>query len=81
MFNRIRSKRLPTDIQRVALRKLNMIHAATSINDLRIPPSNRLEKLKADRNCRYSVRINDQWRICFKWWGNDAYDVEIADYH
>lgn len=81
LFNRIKSKKFPADIYKTALRKLIMIHAAASLNDLRIPPSNRLEQLKGDRKGQYSIRINDKWRICFKWVANDAYDVEIVDYH
>lgn len=75
------SRRLPNDIQRVALRKLRMIHNAQNLADLRLPPANRLEKLSGDRSGRYSIRINDQWRICFHWSDNDAYQVEIVDYH
>ena len=75
------SPRLPRDIQRVALRKLYVIHRSRNLNDLRVPPANRLEKLKASRAGRYSIRINDQWRICFRWVGTDAYEVEIVDYH
>jgi toxin HigB-1 len=72
----------PGDIQRTALRKLLLIDAATSINDLRSPPGNRLEKLSGDRSGQYSIRINDQWRICFSWTDeNNAIDVEIVDYH
>lgn len=81
IFNRQRSRKLPSDIQQVALRKLRMINRAMSLNDLRIPPANRLEKLKGGRQGQYSIRINDQWRICFKWQDGDAYDVEIVDYH
>ncbi len=81
LFNRERSRKLPPDIQIVARRKLEMIHAAGSVQDLRIPPSNRLEKLKGDRNDSYSIRINDQWRICFRWEEGDAIEVEIVDYH
>jgi proteic killer suppression protein len=76
-----RSRKLPSDIQQVALRKLRMINNAVSLNDLRVPPANRLEKLIGDRMGQHSVRINDQWRICFRWEGNDAYEVEITDYH
>ena len=65
----------------VAYRKLRYLNNAQTLNDLRIPPANRLEKLKGDRSGQHSIRINDQWRICFRWRGNDAYDVEIADYH
>ena len=81
LLRRERSKTLPGDLQRVALRKLRMLNRATSLEDLRVPPANRLEKLKGDRSGQYSIRINDQWRICFHWRGNDAYDVEIVDYH
>jgi proteic killer suppression protein len=73
--------KLPIDIQQVSLRKLRMINNAKSINDLRIPPANRLEKLKGDREGQYSIRINDQWRICFIWQAGEAYEVEITDYH
>ena len=76
-----RSRKLPSDIQQVALRKLRMINNAVSLNDLRVPPANRLEKLIGDRAGQHSVRINDQWRICFRWEGSDAYEVEITDYH
>lgn len=75
------SRRLPRDIQRVALRKLYVIHRSQSLNDLRVPPANRLEKLKGSRAGQHSIRINDQWRVCFRWVGADAYDVEIVDYH
>lgn len=68
-------------IERVALRKLDMIQAATKVDTLRIPPANHLELLKGDREGQYSIRINDQWRICFRWDGADALDVEIVDYH
>jgi proteic killer suppression protein len=76
-----RSKRLPNQIQHIARRKLRMINAAVNINDLRIPPANRLEKLKSDWRGHYSIRINDQWRIVFKWHENDAFKVQIVDYH
>lgn len=72
---------MPGDIQQVALRKLRMIHNAKNINDLRVPPANRLEKLGGDREGQYSIRINDQWRICFFWKAGDAHEVEIIDYH
>ncbi|MBE0430093.1 MAG: type II toxin-antitoxin system RelE/ParE family toxin [Thermoleophilia bacterium] len=75
------SKKLPRDIQRLAARKLEILSAAGQINSLRIPPSNRLEKLKGERAGQHSIRINDQWRICFIWKSGDAYDVEITDYH
>jgi toxin HigB-1 len=73
--------RLPQDIQQVALRKLRMIDAANTLQDLVIPPGNRLEALKGERKRVYSIRINDQWRICFVWRDEDAYEVEIIDYH
>lgn len=76
-----RSRRLPPDIQQVALRKLRMINNAKRITDLRIPPANRLEKLSGNRAGQYSIRINDQWRVCFEWKEGDAINVEIADYH
>jgi len=76
-----RSRRLPGDIQQVALRKLRMLNNAASLGDLRIPPANRLEQLKGNRKNMYSIRINDQWRVCFRWEDGDAYDVEIVDYH
>ena len=75
------SRKLPSDIQPVAVRKLRMINNAVSLNDLRIPPANRLEKLSGERTGQYSIRINDQWRICFEWRDGDAYNVEIVDYH
>ena len=67
--------------ERIALRKLRMVDAAVNLADLRSPPGNRLEKLKGDREGQWSIRINDQWRVCFSWEGGDAFDVEIADYH
>lgn len=81
IFNLIRSRKLPADIQQVALRKLRMLNNARTINDLRIPPANRLEKLVGERAGQYSIRINDQWRICFDWQDDNAYNVEIVDYH
>ena len=81
IFDRLRSSQLPGDIQQVAYRKLRMIHNAQNLSDLRIPPANRLEKLLGKRMGQYSIRINEQWRICFEWHDNDAYDVEIVDYH
>ncbi|PSB07897.1 plasmid maintenance system killer [filamentous cyanobacterium CCP1] len=81
IFNRQRSPKLPQDIQQIALRKLRMLHRAKTLQDLRIPPANRLEKLMGDREGQYSIRINDQWRICFQWQDGDAYNVEIVDYH
>ena len=76
-----RSKKLPQDIQQVARRKLRMINNSHNINDLRIPPANRLEKLKGDLSEYHSIRINKQWRIIFVWDNNDAFDVSIVDYH
>jgi toxin HigB-1 len=82
IFNGTVSKKLPGDIQRTALRKLLIIEAAILIEDLRIPPGNRLEKLSEDRDGQYSIRINAQWRICFNWTDEgNAQDVEIVDYH
>jgi len=81
IYNRERSAKLPGDIQQIALRKLRMINNAHALNDLRIPPANRLEKLAGKRAGQYSIRINDQWRVCFSWKETDAYDVEITDYH
>ena len=81
IYHRQPSRKLPPDIQQVALRKLRMINNATSLTDLRIPPANRLEKLSGVRTGQWSIRINDQWRICFYWRESDAYDVEIVDYH
>lgn len=75
------SRKLPLDIQKLAMRKLWIIDAAINISDLRQPPSNRLKKLKGNRKGQYSIRINDQWRICFEWKDNDPYNVEITDYH
>ena len=80
-FNRQFSGKLPPDIQRFARKKLVILDAAPRLNDLRIPPGNQLEPLKGDRKGQHSIRINNQWRICFKWSGGDAYDVEITDYH
>ncbi len=81
IFRRERSRRLPPEIQQSAYRKLRYLNNAKDLNDLRVAPSNRLEKLKGDRAGQYSIRINDRWRICFVWKGNDAYEVEIVDYH
>ncbi len=81
IYNLTRSRKLPSDIQQIALRKLRMLNNAKTINDLRIPPANRLEKLIGNRAGQYSIRINDQWRICFDWQEENAYNVEIVDYH
>lgn len=75
------SRRLPADIQQAGRRKLRMLNNAATLDDLRIPPANRLEALRGDRKGQYSIRINDQWRICFRWNDGDAHDVEIVDYH
>ena len=76
-----RIKSLPADIQKRAFTELLMLNAANSITDLRVPPSNHLEALSGDRKGQYSIRINDKYRVCFKWQNNDAFDVEIVDYH
>jgi proteic killer suppression protein len=81
VYSREGSNKLPQDIQQVALRKLRMINNAKNLNDLKIPPANRLEKLKGNREGQYSIRINNQWRICFTWQEGDAHEVEITDYH
>ena len=81
IFNGHFSRKLPNDIQRVAARKLEILHAASQLNSLKIPPNNRLEKLKGKRSEQHSIRVNDQWRICFVWKRGDAYDAEIVDYH
>ena len=81
LFKRIPSLKLPNELQRTALRKLRMLNRATTLTDLRVPPANRLEKLKGDRRGQYSIRINDQWRVCFQWKNSDAFNVEIVDYH
>jgi proteic killer suppression protein len=81
VFNRRLSRRLPTEIQQTALRKLRMLNNAVSLDDLGTSPGNRLEKLPGDRAGQYSIRINDQWRICFEWQEGNAMRVEIADYH
>ena len=81
IFNRQNSRKLPQDIQRIARKKLVILDAAVQLNDLRTPPGNRLEVLERDRKGQHSIRINDQWRICFKWSDGDAYDTEITDYH
>ena len=81
VFLRGRSRRLPPDVQRVAQRKMAMLDAAVSLQDLRAPPGNRLEGLSGTRDGQHSIRINDQWRICFRWSDSGAFDVEITDYH
>ena len=77
----VQSKKLPFDIQQVARRKLRMLNNASDLNDLKVPPSNRLEKLKGDLKDYYSIRINKRWRILFKWLNGDTYGVSIVDYH
>ena len=81
VFAREPLRRWPAPLQRAALRKLLILDAAETLDDLRIPPGNRLEKLAGDRAGQHSIRINDQWRLCFRWREGDAYDVEIVDYH
>ncbi len=81
VFANERVKRMPPDILQVARRKLAQLHRVSSIEELRIPPGNRLEKLSGNRLDQWSIRINDQWRICFKFESGDAFDVEIIDYH
>ena len=81
LFLRHRSPRFPADVHRIALRKLLLLDAAENMEDLRKPPGNRLEKLGGNRQGQHSIRINDQWRICFRWSEGDAYEVEIMDYH
>ncbi|HFE65281.1 MAG TPA: type II toxin-antitoxin system RelE/ParE family toxin [Caldithrix sp.] len=81
IFKREYSKKFSRDIQKVALRKLWMLDAATDLNSLQIPPGNRLEPLSGSRKGQFSIRINKQWRICFKWRQGDAFEVEITDYH
>ena len=81
IFARLRSRRLPTEMQQVALRKLRMLNNALTLNDLRVPPANPLERLTGGRSGQYSIRINNRWRICFEWREGDAYNVEIVDYH
>jgi toxin HigB-1 len=76
-----RSRRFPPDIQAGALRKLRLLHSARRLDDLRVPPGNRLEALKGQRQAQHSIRINSQWRICFIWKDNNAHQVEIVDYH
>lgn len=75
------SRKLPNSIQQGAVRKLSYLHAAKELKDLTIPPANKLKKLSGNRKGQYSIRINDQWRICFKWRSSNVYDVEIVDYH
>lgn len=81
LFNREPVKKFPPPVQRSALRKLLILDAAESLDDLRNPPGNRLDKLHGDRKGQHSIRINDQWRVCFLWDAGDAYEVEVTDYH
>lgn len=81
VYNQVFSKKLPHDIQRIALRKLIMLDNARTLEDLKVPPANRLEKLHGDREGQYSIRINDQFRICFNFASGDASNMEITDYH
>jgi proteic killer suppression protein len=81
LFRREPVRKLPPDVRRVALRKLVLLDAAESLEDLRVPPGNRLEKLTGSRAGQHSIRINDQWRLCFRCKEGDAEDVEIVDYH
>jgi len=81
LFRRERGSKLARPLQRAALRKLLLLDAAESLGDLRVPPGNRLEKLAGDREGEYSIRVNDRYRVCFRWEGGDAHDVEVVDYH
>ena len=81
LFQREGLRRWSPDVQRAALRKLVVLDAAESLDDLRVPPGNRLEKLSGKRAGQYSIRVNDQWRVCFRWRDHDACDVELVDYH
>jgi proteic killer suppression protein len=81
LFDREPVRRYPADLRRTMLRKLVALDAAEALEDLRVPPGNRLEKLKGDRASQHSIRVNDQWRICFRWKDGDAHEVEIVDYH
>ena len=81
LFNLHRSRKLPADMQHRARRKLDLLHTAISLDDLKLPPGNHLEALRGHREGQHSIRINDQWRLCFVWRDNHAHDVEIVDYH
>jgi proteic killer suppression protein len=81
LFERQPVKGIAISVQRAGLRKLLLLDAAESLVDLRSPPGNRLEKLRGDRSGQYSIRVNDQWRICFRWHAGDAFEVELTDYH
>lgn len=81
LFARTPGRRFPAELHRVMLRKLVQLDAAERLDDLRVPPGNRLEALKGDRRGQHSIRVNDQWRLCFRWSSGNAYEVEIVDYH
>ena len=81
IYSKGKSKRIAPDIIKRAIRRLEYVDLATCLEDLKVPPSNRLHALKGDRKGQYAISINDQWRICFKFVDGDAYDVEITDYH
>ncbi len=81
LWQRRRDHGLPLQIERVALRKLTQLDRSRELRDLMLPPGNRLEALRGDQVGQYSIRVNDRWRVCFNWRGEDAYDVEITDYH
>lgn len=81
LFRRETVPRFGPDTRKMGLRKLRMLDAAMNLNDLRVPPGNRLERLRGERSGQYSIRINDQWRICFRWRDGDVHDAEIVDYH
>ena len=76
-----KARRVPPDVAKRAARKLEQVNAATRVEDLKVPPGNRLHPLEGDRQGQHSISVNDQWRICFRWQGSDAFDVEIVDYH
>ncbi|MBA3645270.1 MAG: type II toxin-antitoxin system RelE/ParE family toxin [Gemmatimonadaceae bacterium] len=81
LFTARKAARFPSELLERALRKLDYVHAATTLDDLRVPLGNRLHALKSDRRGQYAIAVNDQWRICFRFTNGDAYDVEICDYH
>jgi proteic killer suppression protein len=81
IYNGTPNRQMPTGLQRIAMRKLRYLDNAADLKDLRVPPGNRLEKLAGDRKDQYSIRINEQYRICFRWKNSDAYEVSIVDYH
>lgn len=81
IWNQVYISKIPKDVQRIGLRKLFLLHRSRNFADLKIPPGNKLEKLSGDRKEQYSIRINDQWRICFLWNNGNVSDVEIVDYH